>query len=247
MSKQKSNNGNGSKNNNDHSPKVHQREKVDFPIFIRELNWTDKQKDFIVTAMDRNTKMMVVDGPAGVSKTLLSVLASLKMLQEKRISDLIYIRSTVQSGDGATGFLSGDLDQKMYYFNIPLIDKLQELLDKNTIDRLIKEGRIQTLPTSMLRGYNFAAQSVILDEAQNTIFGSLVTTATRIAQFSKLFILGDRTQNDLGQRSGFTKFYNIFDNQESKDNGIHCFKFNEDDIMRSEFVKFIVKKLSIYS
>jgi phosphate starvation-inducible protein PhoH len=36
---------------------------------------------------------------------------------------------------------------------------------------------------------------------------------------------------------------NIFDDQESRDNGIHIFKFDEEDIVRSGLVKYILKKL----
>jgi len=35
----------------------------------------------------------------------------------------------------------------------------------------------------------------------------------------------------------------IFDDQESRDNGIYVFNFDEDDIVRSGLVKFILKKL----
>jgi hypothetical protein len=36
---------------------------------------------------------------------------------------------------------------------------------------------------------------------------------------------------------------NGFDDVESKENGIQTFKFDEDDIVRSALVKFIIKKL----
>ena len=36
---------------------------------------------------------------------------------------------------------------------------------------------------------------------------------------------------------------NSFDDDESRENGIHTFKFDEDDIVRSALVRFIIKKL----
>jgi hypothetical protein len=37
----------------------------------------------------------------------------------------------------------------------------------------------------------------------------------------------------------------IFNNQESADNGIHCFDFTKEDILRSEILKFIVEKIEL--
>ena len=50
-------------------------------------------------------------------------------------------------------------------------------------------------------------------------------------------------QSDIGNKSGFTQITRLFSDDESKEQGIRCFGFNEDDIVRSELVKFIVKKI----
>ena len=71
----------------------------------------------------------------------------------------------------------------------------------------------------------------------------LVTLITRVGEFSKLFICGDPDQSDINGKSGFTSIMNVFDDEDSKNNGIHIFKFDEEDIVRSGLVKFILKKL----
>ena len=52
-------------------------------------------------------------------------------------------------------------------------------------------------------------------------------------------------QTDLkgGAKSGFSKMFNLFTDQESMEQGIYTFQFTEDDIMRSALVKYLVKKL----
>ena len=50
-------------------------------------------------------------------------------------------------------------------------------------------------------------------------------------------------QSDINGKSGFSQMFNIFKDKESSDNGIHCFSFNQEDIVRSEILKFIIKKL----
>ena len=99
------------------------------------------------------------------------------------------------------------------------------------------------MPISFLRGLNWNAKVVLLDEAQNVSNKELVTFITRMGEFSKVFILGDPSQNDINGKSGFVNVMNVFNNEESRQNGIFTFEFTEDDIVRSALVKFIVKKL----
>ena len=204
---------------------------------------TEKQKQFIELALDKNTKMIFVSGPAGTSKTYLAVLVALKLLNQKRVSDLLYIRSAVESSDSKIGFLPGEASEKMAPYLQPLLDKLSELTDKATIDWLQKEERVGSVPVSFLRGLNWNAKCIITDEAQNMTYKELVTLVTRIGEFSKVFVLGDPDQSDIGVKSGFTKLMNSFDNPASKEHGIYHFKFEEDDIVRSELVKFMIKML----
>ena len=50
-------------------------------------------------------------------------------------------------------------------------------------------------------------------------------------------------QSDINGKSGFKDMINLFKDSESKSKGIHYFQFNEDDIFRSEILKYIIKKL----
>jgi phosphate starvation-inducible protein PhoH len=70
----------------------------------------------------------------------------------------------------------------------------------------------------------------------------MTTFLTRIGEFSKIFICGDPSQADI-RDSSFEKTLRLFDNIEAEDNGIFIFEFDEEDILRSEILKFIVKRL----
>jgi phosphate starvation-inducible PhoH-like protein len=238
----------GKNNKKDNSLHVAQRDKIDFDLNIRPFNFelTENQKKFIELANDKKTNCIICDGPAGAAKSFTAVYCALTRMKEKKSSDIIYIRSLIQSKDAETGFLSGDLEQKLYYYNIPMFDKLNELLDEGTIKRLHNDHRIKTYPTSLIRGNSWNAQDIIADEMQNALFTSLVTILTRVGRYSKCYILGDSDQNDFGSRSGFKEFYDLFNDEESKINGIYTLKFTADDIVRSELVKFVVKKIESY-
>ena len=50
-------------------------------------------------------------------------------------------------------------------------------------------------------------------------------------------------QSDINGKTGFAPVMEIFDDNECKEKGIHTFRFTEEDILRSEILKFIVNKL----
>ena len=121
---------------------------------------------------------------------------------------------------------------------------MDELLDKRDIEALEKENRVSMYPVNFSRGMSWNAKCIIFDEAQNSTQKEIVTVLTRLGKFSKCFVLADPFQTDLppGKGGAFEKIHKLFSDQESKDNGIVSFEFTEEDVMRSELVKFLVKK-----
>ena len=230
----------------DESPIIFQRPKLKSALSIRKRpDLTDNQKIFLELAQNKETKIVFVSGPAGTSKTFLAVMASLFLINDKKVSDLIYLRSVVESSENKMGYLPGGEDEKVAPYMQPLVDKLEELLPKNDIDLLMKEQRVQGHPINFLRGLSWNAKAIVVDESQNMTFKELYTLVTRVGEFSKLFILGDPDQSDIGSKSGFAKMRDCLSDDDSKSNGIYTFKFTTDDIVRSQLVKFIIKKLNI--
>jgi|FAXJ01.1.fsa_nt_gi phosphate starvation-inducible PhoH-like protein len=227
----------------DNSPIIPQRSKLRSVLEIYQRELTDRQKQFLTLAADKTAKLIFVSGPAGTAKTYLSIYHALTMINEKRVSDLIYVRSAVECSDAKLGFLPGEANDKMTPYIQPLLDKMNELLSKGDIDILLKEERVTGVPVGFLRGLNWNTKVIIADESQNMTFKELLTLITRTGEFSKVFILGDPEQSDINGKSGFIKMIGHFDDAESRENGIHVFRFNEDDIVRSGLVQFIIKKI----
>lgn len=227
----------------DTSPIIPQRDKIKNLLSIHQRQLNEKQKQFLELAMDKSTKIVFVSGPAGTSKTYMAIYAALTLLNQRRVSDLIYIRSAVESSEAKLGFLPGETEDKMAPYLAPLLDKLTELLPKGDIDYLKKDGRVSSIPVGFLRGLNWNTKVIISDEAQNMTFKELFTLITRTGEFSKVFILGDPEQSDINGKSGFVRMMSYFDDEESKANGIQVFKFTDDDIVRSGLVQFIIKKV----
>jgi len=233
----------------DTSPRVPQRDKLPYNLSIRGLDWTEKQKAFIELATHKDTRVVFLSGPAGTSKTALAVFCALTLMNLKKASELIYVRSVVESASTSLGSLPGEAHDKFKPFAMPLVDKLEEFLCSGDIKKLFIDERVKPIPVNYLRGASYNANCVIVDEAQNLDFNKeLVTAITRIGKFSKFFILGDPMQTDLKHReqSGFKPMFDIFNDEASRKEGIFCIEFGKEDIMRSELLKFIVEKIETY-
>ena len=227
----------------DNSPYVFQRDKISFDLVIKNLPWTEKQKSIICTFLDKKTKVLLLKGPAGTSKTTLAMYCGLTLLNMKRISDMVLVRSAVESSDSKLGFLPGDVAEKFNVYLTPFHDKFEELLNKAQLDKLEKDNRLTICPINFARGLHFSAKFVCADEVQNFSKREIHTLMSRIGEFSKVFLCGDPEQSDLPVgKSGFNRVYDLFNNDDAKEHGIFCMELTEDDIVRSELCRYITKK-----
>jgi len=229
----------------DHSPYIYQRDKLKQKIIIHDkIPWTQKQRQFLELSLKKNMRIIFVKGPAGTSKTIMAVYAALKLLNEGIITDIIYIRSAVESSDAKIGYLPGDADEKLHFYNMPFMDKLEELLSKADIDMLEKDKRVSMHPVNFSRGMNWNKKAIIFDEVQNSSRKEIITVLTRLGEYSRCFVLADPLQTDLPtNRSGaFQEVTGLFQGPESQDMGIYTFEFGIGDIVRSKLVRFLVSQ-----
>jgi phosphate starvation-inducible PhoH-like protein len=230
-------------NTKDTSAYIHQNEKISFDLSIRELPWTIKQKEIIDTVIDKKANMTLIDGIWGSGKTLLSTYICLKLLNMKKISNILYIRNIVQSGTGTLGWLGGDLQTRLSPYMIPFQQKLEELLPPSQVNKLIADGTVESQPVALLRGTSYNAYGIIIDEMGCMSKEDIMLTLSRVGKFSYVFGIGDSWQVDI-KNSGFKQIFNIFNDEESKEHKIFTFELQEEmDVMRSEFLKFVMKKV----
>lgn len=224
--------------------KVYQRDKINYDLHIRVRDdLTEKQKRYLEIILDKKTKVVFLSGVAGVSKTYLALMAALTLLNNKRVGEIHYVRSIAESASKSLGSLPGGVGDKITPFLMPLMDKLEELIPRSEVDRLIKDERIHGTPINYLRGASMNATCALLDEAQNTTLKELTTFITRMGEYSKFILLGDPMQSDINGHSGFKAMFDLFNDKESRDQGIVCLEFGKEDIVRSGILKFIIEKL----
>ena len=110
---------------------------------------TLNQKHY-VDAIDANTIVFGI-GPAGTGKTYLAMAKAVQALQAKQVSRIILTRPAVEAGE-RLGFLPGTLNDKIDPYLRPLYDALHDMVDPESIPRLMQAGTIEVAPLAYMRG-----------------------------------------------------------------------------------------------
>jgi phosphate starvation-inducible PhoH-like protein len=103
-----------------------------------------------VDAIDAHTIVFGI-GPAGTGKTYLAMAKAVAALQAKQVNRIILTRPAVEAGE-RLGFLPGTLYEKIDPYLRPLYDALHDMLDPDSIPRLIQAGTIEVAPLAYMRG-----------------------------------------------------------------------------------------------
>jgi len=202
---------------------------------------TLNQKHY-VDAIDEHTIVFAI-GPAGTGKTYLAVAKAVQALQAKRVSRIILTRPAVEAGE-RLGFLPGTLSEKIDPYLRPLYDALHDMIDPDSIPRLITTGIIEIAPLAYMRGRTLNDAFIILDEAQNTSPEQMKMFLTRLGFGSTIVVTGDVTQVDLptGTDSGLKVVQHILDDIED----VHFCQLTSQDVVRHKLVGRIVDAYGRY-
>jgi phosphate starvation-inducible protein PhoH and related proteins len=202
---------------------------------------TSNQKHY-VEAIDKNTVTFGI-GPAGTGKTYLAMAKAVQALQSKAVNRIILTRPAVEAGE-RLGFLPGTLQEKIDPYLRPLFDALHDMIDQDSIPRLMQSGIIEIAPLAYMRGRTLNDAFIILDEAQNTTPEQMKMFLTRLGFGSKMVITGDTTQVDLpgGQQSGLRIIHEILDGVED----IAFIVLTPEDVVRNRLVGEIVSAYARY-
>lgn len=211
-------------------------------VLLGHVELTEKQKEFfkIMTAPD--TKVVFLSGPAGVSKTWLSVYCALHLFNQDQKRKILYLRTVVESAQRSLGFLKGDLDSKFAEYLHPLEDKIVELLNEQELESLNKRNALDAAPINFIRGQDWKSKIVIGDEMQNATLSELTLLLSRLNRDTKLFLCGDPFQSDI-KNTGYKKLCDLFNTDEGAEYGVYHLEFTKEDIMRDPVVGFILGKI----
>jgi phosphate starvation-inducible PhoH-like protein len=189
-----------------------------------------------VDAIDAHTVIFSI-GPAGTGKTYLAMAKAVQALQAKQVNRIILTRPAVEAGE-RLGFLPGTLSEKIDPYLRPLYDALHDMVDPDSIPRLMTSGVIEVAPLAYMRGRTINDSFIVLDEAQNTSPEQMKMFLTRLGFGSKMVVTGDVTQIDLpsGTQSGLKLVEEILDGIPD----VYFSRLTSHDVVRHKLVSDIV-------
>ncbi len=103
-----------------------------------------------VDAIDAHTVVFGI-GPAGTGKTYLAVAKAVQALQAKEVNRIILTRPAIEAGE-RLGFLPGTLSDKIDPYVRPLYDALHDMIDPDSVPKLLTAGTIEVAPLGYMRG-----------------------------------------------------------------------------------------------
>ena len=154
----------------------------------------DPEPEAYADAIDKHTIVFAI-GPAGTGKTTWPWPR--RSGPAGQGGDRIILTGPAVEAGERLGFLPGTLYEKIDPYLRPLYDALHDMVDPDSIPRLMRAGTIEIAPLAFMRGRTLNESFIILDEAQNTTAEQMKMFLTRLGFGSQTVITGDVTQVDL--------------------------------------------------
>lgn len=181
-----------------------------------------------------NTASQIIGvGFSGTGKTYIAATAAANAYAFRTIDKIIITRPNVAVGK-ELGHLPGTMEEKFAPWAAPVMDVLEQQLTKGVVETAIKNGNIQMVPLSYMRGRSFDDAFIICDESQNLTVHEIKMLLTRIGENSKVIINGDIKQSDIKEQSGLSKIIHMAKKYQMN---VPIIEFGVDDIVRSEICK----------
>jgi phosphate starvation-inducible PhoH-like protein len=168
---------------------------------------------------------------------------AVQALQAKQVNRIVLTRPAVEAGE-RLGFLPGTLSEKIDPYLRPLYDALHDMVDPDSIPRLIEAGTVEVAPLAYMRGRTLNDAFIVLDEAQNTSTEQMKMFLTRLGFGAKMVVTGDVTQVDLpgGTTSGLRVVEEILD---GVDDVAFC-RLSSADVVRHRLVGDIIDAYAVW-
>ena len=199
--------------------------------------------------------LVILKGPAGTSKTFLSMAAGLQGVYHNGYNKLLITRNNINFGDEKDiGALPGSETDKMAPVMRGCMDNLENLLrnreveDKDIdiyIEDMLLSGILKIESLSFMRGRSLTDTFLIIDEAQNSTVKQMLGIVSRIGENCKIVICGDPAQID---RPDLTKHSNGLTFACEKLKGeklVAIFEYTSEECVRSDLARLASEKLNV--
>ena len=177
--------------------------------------------------------IIIATGPAGSGKTMFGCQVAAEKLINKECNRLILTRPIV-AADEDMGYLPGEMERKMEPWPRPMMDVFENYLTRNQLEK-----HVCIEPLGFMRGRTFNDSFIIADEMQNSTPNQMKMLLTRLGDNSKMIVMGDLKQSDLGARNGLADLVKRINGLELE--YIEHVIMDNEDILRHPAVAEILK------
>lgn len=196
---------------------------------------TDNQKALITNILEKD--IVLVDGPPGTGKTFVVIGLACQLLTSNKIQKIVMTRATEHISNRC-GFSTGSYKEKAAEYFAQQRAYFEYFLGKTLFKKMYDDGTIEISLLENMRGMNYESTFMILDEAQECIKDDILLFQSRISNYSKIVICGDREQTEGNTTSFFEKMIVSL-----RDDSVAKVILNEDDVMRHKDMYRVYKKI----
>jgi len=132
------------------------------------------------------------------------------------------------------GYLPGEMERKMEPWIRPMMDVFENYLTRNQLEK-----HVCIEPLGFMRGRTFNDSFIIADEMQNSTPNQMKMLLTRLGDNSKMIVMGDLKQSDLGAKNGLSDIVKRIKGLDLK--YIEHVIMDDEDILRHPAVAEILK------
>lgn len=173
-------------------------------------------------------------GYAGTGKSMCSIGIACQKLKQGIIKNVIITKPIIGCGHDI-GSLPGTISERIHPYMMPIYEYLEFFLGKMNCLSFIG-NTINLFPIELVRGHTYHDSIMILDEAQNCTPKQIKLFMSRIGQNSKIVIIGDNKQSDIGDNG--LQF--CVDNFKPMRN-INIVEFTKYDVLRNNIIPNIIE------
>lgn len=130
-------------------------------------------------------------GDFGSGKTQCAALCALDLLFKKHI-ERIFITRPIDFK--ATGYLTGDINEKMAFHLFPVKQCFYAAYSKEKIDKLFADDIIKIIPIDYMKGITFMNACTIVDEFEDINYEDFKVILSRLGKGSKIIFTGSEEQ-----------------------------------------------------
>lgn len=172
-----------------------------------------EQRMALDALLDDSIKVVALTGRAGTGKSLLTIAASLKKIEDRKYDRIILTKPQSQVTKYELGILPGTLEEKINPFFASFHCSFEFIFGNNTakVASALEQYNVIFTPMQLIRGMSWHNSIIIADELQVLTYHDMVSLGTRVAEGSKLILLGDLGQRDekiARDKTGLYKFIN---------------------------------------